>query len=88
MQEEEDWRQKEESKRKFEDVAPTNLAEKAGESETDDESSDEDDYGPSPAAGVWAGTQKLEDESQAFVEDSTDEDDIKSRQTKKIKITE
>ena len=36
-----------------------------GDSDTD-ESSDEDDYGPSPAAGVWAGSDKLEKQSEAL----------------------
>eukprot|EP00584_Thalassiosira_punctigera_P007162 CAMPEP_0172534526 /NCGR_PEP_ID=MMETSP1067-20121228/6857_1 /TAXON_ID=265564 ORGANISM="Thalassiosira punctigera, Strain Tpunct2005C2" /NCGR_SAMPLE_ID=MMETSP1067 /ASSEMBLY_ACC=CAM_ASM_000444 /LENGTH=242 /DNA_ID=CAMNT_0013319331 /DNA_START=133 /DNA_END=858 /DNA_ORIENTATION=- len=34
-----------------------------GDSETDDDS-DDDDYGPTPAAGVWAGGSKLELESE------------------------
>ena len=33
-----------------------------GDSETDDDS--DDDYGPTPAAGVWAGGSKLEEESE------------------------
>lgn len=47
-----------------------------GESETDDnddtddeeDTDDEDDYGPSPAAGVWAGSKKLEAASEAIAE--------------------
>jgi len=63
----------------------------AGESETDDEcSSDEEDYGPAPAAGVWAGSQKLEAESQAMaggeVADGDRGEDL--RPTKKIRVTE
>lgn len=38
-----------------------------GDSETDDETDDED-YGPTPAAGVWAGSQKLQEESEALAE--------------------
>mmetsp|Transcript_31997 Transcript_31997/g.46629 ORF Transcript_31997/g.46629 Transcript_31997/m.46629 type:complete len:254 (-) Transcript_31997:209-970(-) len=29
-----------------------------GDSETDESTDDEDDYGPSPAAGIWAGSKK------------------------------
>lgn len=36
--------------------------------ETDEETDDED-YGPSPAAGVWAGSQKLQAESEVLVEE-------------------
>lgn len=67
----------------------TQEAENAGESETDDESGDEDDYGPSPAAGVWAGSQKLEAESQAMAEGEFPKDENNDlRPTKKIRITE
>ena len=34
-----------------------------GDDETDDE---DDDYGPTPAAGVWAGSQKLQAESESI----------------------
>lgn len=44
-----------------------------GEEETDDETDDED-YGPSPAAGVWAGSQKLQAESEAIAEEQPEED--------------
>ena len=37
-----------------------------GDDETDDDTDDEDDYGPTPAAGVWAGSQKLEQEAEAI----------------------
>mmetsp|Transcript_15595 Transcript_15595/g.43037 ORF Transcript_15595/g.43037 Transcript_15595/m.43037 type:complete len:313 (-) Transcript_15595:128-1066(-) len=33
------------------------------DAETDDEE-DDDDFGPSPAAGIWAGSQKLEQQSE------------------------
>jgi hypothetical protein len=43
----------------------------AGDEETDDDSEatedsseSEDDYGPSPAAGIWAGSQKLQHASE------------------------
>jgi len=62
-----------------------------GESETDDEcSTDEEDYGPAPAAGVWAGSKKLEAESQVMAGreavDVDGKDDL--RPTKKIRVTE
>ena len=49
----------------------------SGEEETDDE---DDDYGPTPAAGVWAGSQKLQAESDALEDD---EDHDKAHVTKK-----
>ena len=49
----------------------------SGEEETDDE---DDDYGPTPAAGVWAGSQKLQAESDALEDD---EDHDKGHATKK-----
>ena len=42
-----------------------------GEAETDDD----DDYGPTPAAGVWAGSQKLQAESDALGDTEGLEDD-------------
>lgn len=60
----------------------------AGDSETDDETDDEDDYGPSPAAGVWAGSKKLEAESEVIAEgDDNDEkdDDNEARPNKKLR---
>ena len=54
-----------------------------GESETDDESSDEDDYGPSPAAGVWAGSKRLEAESEAIAEGDVGFEDTDERPNKK-----
>jgi bud site selection protein 31 len=45
---------------------------------TDDD--DDDDYGPSPAAGIWAGSQKLQGETEQITnpgegEEETDDDD-------------
>jgi len=54
----------------------------AGDSETDDETDDEDDYGPSPAAGVWAGSKKLQAESEALLDDGEDDE---SRPNKKLR---
>jgi bud site selection protein 31 len=38
-----------------------------GDDETDDDDEDEDDYGPKPAAGIWAGSAKLQEESEQMV---------------------
>lgn len=51
------------------DDAPTD-----DNAETDDES-DEDDYGPSPAAGIWAGSQKLQQESERIAHPNDEEDE-------------
>jgi hypothetical protein len=40
------------------------VARGGGDSETDDDEDDEEDFGPTPAAGVWAGGSKLESESE------------------------
>ena len=42
--------------------------------DTDDDTDDEDgDYGPSPAAGIWAGSQKLLTETAKIEDEATDE---------------
>jgi len=52
-----------------------------GDSATDessDDNDDDDDYGPTPAAGVWAGSEKLEKQSEALTfgeEDLGDDED-------------
>lgn len=60
--------------------------------ETDDDTDDDDDddYGPSPAAGIWAGSQKLQEESEKLAdpEDAGDEetdDEEDERPAKKIR---
>jgi bud site selection protein 31 len=42
------------------------------DAETDDES--DDDYGPEPAAGIWAGSQKLEQESEQIADPNDEEE--------------
>lgn len=55
-----------------------------GESETEDELSDEDDYGPSPAAGIWAGSAKLEAESEELAEQQhPDDQDLHEKKMEK-----
>ena len=46
-----------------------------GDEETDDDTDDEDDYGPSPAAGIWAGSQKLQAETDKIAEGDDDEEE-------------
>ena len=43
--------------------------------ETDDDSGDDDDYGPTPAAGIWAGSQKLRQESEKLADPDGDPND-------------
>ena len=43
------------------------------DSDTDDGESD-DDYGPAPAAGIWAGSNKLEQKSEQMVVGGDDDD--------------
>jgi hypothetical protein len=62
----------------------------AGDEETDDDETDdedEDDYGPSPAAGIWAGSQKLQQESEQIVDADGDEetDDEEGPPSKKVR---
>ena len=47
---------------------------------------DEDDYGPTPAAGVWAGGSKLEAESERLA-DGGEEDDAAGPSAKKLKTS-
>lgn len=48
------------------------------ETEDEDDEGDEDDYGPSPAAGIWAGSQKLQEESTQMILQGGKEDDGES----------
>ena len=41
----------------------------ATDDDTDDDS--DDDYGPAPPSGIWAGSQKLEEDSQGIADEST-----------------
>lgn len=64
-----------EMERKQREQAEREQQQDDGEDETDDE----EDYGPSPSAGVWAGSQRLQAESEAINnddgEEETDDDD-------------
>lgn len=86
----EDLERSEELRRKADEAAAaTSAAAKGGgegDSETDDDSGD-DDYGPTPAAGIWAGGQKLEEESErlAIQSGEVDNDDEEEQPPKKQK---
>jgi hypothetical protein len=59
------------------------------DAETDDENDDDDDYGPSPAAGIWAGSKKLEQESEHIADpdgDAETDDEEEDRPAKKVRI--
>jgi len=64
-----------EEERRQQQQAAAAAAQDDGESETDEDTDDEEDYGPSPAAGVWAGSQKLQQESERLAEKDDDSDD-------------
>lgn len=54
--------------------------------ETDDEDGD-DDYGPAPSAGIWAGGQTLQQESERIAEngDGEETDDEDDKPNKKVR---
>lgn len=83
----EDNTEKEEDEEQKQSLEESNVNDDdAGESETDDETDDEDDYGPSPAAGVWAGSKKLQAESEAIEDHDEEEDEASSRPIKKQRL--
>ena len=44
--------------------------------ETDDDDDDDDDFGPAPVAGIWAGSERLKQESERMGDDTSDDDDF------------
>lgn len=58
-------------------LAKQQAEKEAGEGDDDETDDDEDDgdYGPQPVAGVWAGSQKLQEESEQMVIGGTNDDD-------------
>ena len=64
-------------------AAAANNGDSDGDEETDDDTDDEDDFGPSPAAGIWAGSQKLQAETDKIAEGEEDEEEQPA--AKKIK---
>ena len=67
-EEEQQAKEEEEEERRRQQQQAAGSNDSDGDEETDDETDDEDDYGPSPAAGIWAGSQKLQAET-AKIED-------------------
>eukprot|EP00814_Leptocylindrus_danicus_P011593 CAMPEP_0116030200 /NCGR_PEP_ID=MMETSP0321-20121206/16704_1 /TAXON_ID=163516 /ORGANISM="Leptocylindrus danicus var. danicus, Strain B650" /LENGTH=208 /DNA_ID=CAMNT_0003504943 /DNA_START=24 /DNA_END=651 /DNA_ORIENTATION=+ len=66
------------AKEESEAAAKAAKAAGAGDSFTDESSDDDDDYGPTPIAGVWAGSDKLQKRSEALTfggGDDVDDDD-------------
>lgn len=65
-----------------------------GDQETDDDDEDEEeDYGPTPAAGIWAGSQKLQAETERIAnpddgegDAETDDDDDEQPTAKKSRV--
>ena len=56
-----------------------------GDSETDESGDDEEDYGPSPAAGVWAGSKRLVADSEALVDAASSGGAADERSTKRAR---
>jgi bud site selection protein 31 len=68
----------EEKRRQEEEDRKKNASDDDGDEETDDDESDEeeeDDFGPSPAAGIWAGSNKLQQQSEQMIVGEVDDDD-------------
>jgi hypothetical protein len=82
---EEERRRREEEKRKNDDEDDKD------DEETDDDEDGDDDYGPSPVAGIWAGSQKLQQESERIAdlddagEEETDDEEEEERPSKKVR---
>jgi bud site selection protein 31 len=68
--------QKLDEKRRQEEEQRRQIEEDAGRDEGDDEETedDESDYGPQPEAGIWAGSQKLQNKSEQMVIGDDDDD--------------
>lgn len=58
----------------------------------DDAETDDDDFGPAPQAGIWASSQKLQDEALEYYDDDAETDDEEGPQpeppVKKAKIAD
>lgn len=58
----------------------------------DDAETDDEDYGPAPQAGIWASSQKLQDEALEYYDDDAETDDEEGPQpeppAKKAKVDE
>ena len=62
---------------------PDNGSEDERDERGDKEADNEDDYRPTPAAGVWAGSKKLEHEADAAFDDGDMEDGGPQRKKKR-----
>jgi hypothetical protein len=71
------------------DTMEDNAIDNSGDEETDDDDDDndndddddDDDYGPSPAAGIWAGSKRLITESEVLGEQEDGPPDSKRPKT-------
>jgi bud site selection protein 31 len=52
----------------------------ADRDDDDEETDDEDDYGPTPTAGIWAGSEKLQLESERAADDDDGEQETDDEQ--------
>lgn len=80
----EEKRRKEEEQKK-QQQSENNDNDSDGEQETDDdEETDDEDYGPTPAAGIWAGSEKLQSETEkiAYADDDDDEEEPPSKKSR------
>lgn len=81
-------------KREEEAAALAKLAELQRQNNDDDETDDDEDYedyGPAPSAGIWAGSHKLQQESERTVDEVDDagdeetDDEEEDRPSKKVR---
>jgi hypothetical protein len=57
------------------DEEEADKANKNNDDDDDAETDDEDDYGPAPQAGIWAASEKLQDEALEYYDDDAETDD-------------
>lgn len=79
QEEERQAKKEEEEKRRQEQAQAQQGNDSDGEDETDDVTDDDtddddDDYGPTPAAGIWAGSKKLEAETEKIQNEAAGDD--------------
>lgn len=84
LREEEQAKEQAERRAQEQQQKAANDGDSDGDEETDDDTDDEDDYGPSPAAGIWAGSQKLQAETDKIAEG--EDDDVAQPAAKKVKL--
>ena len=81
-----------EAKQKVEEEKRQRKEEEDRQKEDDDEETDDsdDNFGPSPSAGIWAGSQKLKQETERIAdpdagEEETDDKEEEERPSKKVR---